>query len=100
MQIMGTKESVRGSTTPTVLICMGHLCFGHLYGGRKKRHGTSFIYCGFAREVTAAMLMVKNKSISLHLELYFRVNSLKDVYWIGYQYDIAQLFNNSKHSYQ
>lgn len=43
MQIMGTNESVRGSTTPTVLICMGHLCFGHLYGGRKKRHVTTFI---------------------------------------------------------
>ena len=80
MQITGTKESVRGSTTPTVLICMRHLCFGHLYGGRKKRHVTSFIYCEFARDVTVAMLMVKNKSISLHLELYFRVNSLKNVF--------------------
>ena len=80
MQIMGTKESVRGSTTPTVLICMGHLCFRHLYGGRKKRHVTSLIYCGFARDVPAAMLMVKNKSISLHLKLYFRVNSSKNVY--------------------
>ena len=82
MQIMGTKESVRGSTTPTVLICMGHLCFGHLYGGRKKRHVTSFIYCGFAREVTRPCRWSRTKAfLSMHFELYFRVNSSKNVYW-------------------
>lgn len=33
--------------------------------------------------------------LSMHFELYFRVNSSKNVYWawIGHQYDIAQLFN-------
>ena len=38
--------------------------------------------------------------LSMHFELYFRVNSSKNVYWIGHQYDIAQLFNIYKHSYQ
>ena len=53
-------------------------------------------YCRFAREVTAAMLVVKNKSISLTLgnKLHFHVNFSKKIFvWTT---NVAALSRGSK----